>query len=226
MFAVAKLCPKAVPSVGGAKGNRVRCAAVQRAVVRRSRYIAMRPGLFRDKEIAMRIYAIQVASGKEAKVEELIRRFVNESAVGEIFVPRFEAMRRWKGEWHKRAERLTPGYLYVETSGVEKLALQLRRVPAFTKLLGNNEVFIPLNDDEVAWLNAFAGDTRRVIEMSEGIMEGSKVIVLRGPLMGHEAEIKRIDRHRRTAELEIRMLGRVKTIRLGLEIVSKSPEKG
>lgn len=174
----------------------------------------------------MRIYAIQVASGQEAKVEELIRRFVDERMVGEIFVPRFEAMRRWKGEWHKRAERLAPGYLFVETHDAEKLALQLRRVPAFTKLLGNNEVFIPLNDEEVAWLNAFTGNDRRVVEMSEGIVEGSKVIVLRGPLMGHEAEIKRIDRHRRMAELEIRMLGRMKTIRLGLEIVSKSSARG
>lgn len=174
----------------------------------------------------MHIYAIQVGSGQEAKVEELIRRFVDESVIGEIFVPRFETMRRWKGEWHKRAERLAPGYLFVETHDAEKLALQLRRVPSFTKLLGNNEVFIPLNDEEVAWLNAFTGNDRRVVEMSEGIVEGSKVIVLRGPLMGHEAEIKRIDRHRRMAELEIRMLGRVKTIRLGLEIVSKSPAKG
>ena len=65
-------------------------------------------GLLRDKESAMRIYAIQVGSGQEAKVEELIRRFVDESVIGEIFVPRFEAMRRWKGEWHKRTERLTP----------------------------------------------------------------------------------------------------------------------
>ena len=171
----------------------------------------------------MRIYAIQVASGQEAKVEELIRRFVDEALVGEIFVPRFESMRRWKGEWHKRTERLTPGYLYVETSDAEKLALQLRRVPTFTKVLGNNEVFIPLNDEEVAWLNAFTGGDRRVIEMSEGIVEGNKVIVLRGPLRGHEAEIKRIDRHRRMAELEVSMLGRMKTIRLGLEIISKSP---
>ena len=54
----------------------------------------------------MRIYAIQVGSGQEAKVEELIRRFIDESMIGEIFVPRFESMRRWKGEWHKRTERL------------------------------------------------------------------------------------------------------------------------
>ena len=173
----------------------------------------------------MRIYAIQVASGQEAKVEELIRRFVDEALVGEIFVPRFESMRRWKGEWHKRTERLTPGYRYVETSDAEKLALQLRRVPTFTKVLGNNEVFSPLNDEEVAWLNAFTGGDRRVIEMSEGIVEGNKVIVLRGPLRGHEAEIKRIDPHRRMAELEVSMLGRMKTIRLGLEIISKSPAK-
>lgn len=182
-------------------------------------------GLLRDKESAMRIYAIQVGSGQEAKVEELIRRFVHESVIGEIFAPRFEAMRRWKGEWHKRTERLTPGYLYVETSDAEKLALQLRRVPAFTKMLGNNEVFISLNDEEVAWLNAFTGGDCRVIEMSEGIVEGDKVIVLRGPLRGHEAEIKRIDRHRRMAELEVSMLGRMKTIRLGLEIISKSSAK-
>ncbi len=173
----------------------------------------------------MRIYAIQISSWEEAKVEECIRRFVDEALVGEIFVPRFETMRRWKGEWHKRAERLAPGYLFVETHDAEKLALQLRRVPAFTKVLGNNEVFIPLNDEEVAWLNAFTGNGRRVIEMSEGIVEGSKVIVLRGPLRGHEAEIKRIDRHRRMAELEVSMLGRMKTIRLGLEIISKSPAK-
>lgn len=181
--------------------------------------------LLGSEEMNMRIYAIQISSWEEAKVEECIRRFVDEALVGEIFVPRFETMRRWKGEWHKRAERLAPGYLFVETHDAEKLALQLRRVPAFTKVLGNNEVFIPLNDEEVAWLNAFTGNGRRVIEMSEGIVEGSKVIVLRGPLRGHEAEIKRIDRHRRMAELEVSMLGRMKTIRLGLEIISKSPAK-
>lgn len=203
------------------RGDRARCGGARETISLHCDAI----GLLRDKESAMRIYAIQVGSGQEAKVEELIRRFVHESVIGEIFVPRFETMRRWKGEWHKRAERLAPGYLFVETHDAEKLALQLRRVPAFTKVLGNNEVFIPLNDEEVAWLNAFTGGDRRVIEMSEGIVEGDKVIVLRGPLRGHEAEIKRIDRHRRMAELEVSMLGRMKTIRLGLEIISKSPAK-
>ncbi len=169
----------------------------------------------------MPLYVVQVSGGKEAKVEDLIRRYVEEELVGEVFVPKYEAMRRWKGEWRKREERLVPGYLFVETRDAEKLATELRRVPAFTKLLGNNEVFIPLNAAEAAWLNAFTKRDARVIEMSEGILEGDTVVVLRGPLMGHEAEIKRIDRHKRTAEIEISMLGRTKIIRLGLEIVAK-----
>lgn len=42
-------------------------------------------GSLRDKESTMHIYAIQVGSGQEAKVEELIRRFADESVIGEIF---------------------------------------------------------------------------------------------------------------------------------------------
>lgn len=207
--------------MGGAWGGRAQYIGV---VVRRFRCITMQWLTQRQGKCHAHICHTS-RKRPRSQGEELIRRFIDEALVGEIFVPRFETMRRWKGEWHKRTERLAPGYLFVETHDAEKLALQLRRVPAFTKVLGNNEVFIPLNDEEVAWLNAFTGNDRRVIEMSEGIVEGDKVIVLRGPLRGHEAEIKRIDRHRRMAELEVSMLGRMKTIRLGLEIISKSPAK-
>ena len=98
-------------------------------------------------------------------------------------------------------------------------------MPAFTKVLGDNEVFIPLNDEEVVWLNAFTGSDRRVIEMSEGIVEGSKVIVLSGSFVGHEAEIKRIDRHRRMAELEVSMLGRMKRYDWAWRLFPKAPRK-
>ena len=46
-------------------------------------------------------------------------------------------------------------------------------------------------------------------------------MVIRGPLKGHEARITRIDRHKRLAWMDMDMFGRHKTIRVGLEIVSK-----
>ena len=57
--------------------------------------------------------------------------------------------------------------------------------------------------------------------MSVGVIEGDRVIVTEGPLKGHEAQITKIDRHKRAAYLDMRMFGRHKTIKVGLEIVRK-----
>ena len=40
--------------------------------------------------------------------------------------------------------------------------------------------------------------------------------------MGYEGGIQKIDRHKRLAYVEIKMLGRTTVVKLGLEIVSKS----
>ena len=42
-----------------------------------------------------------------------------------------------------------------------------------------------------------------------------------GPLQGKEGYIKKIDRHKRRAFLEMPMFGRVQKIQVGLEIVAK-----
>ena len=59
------------------------------------------------------------------------------------------------------------------------------------------------------------------MKMSEGIIEGAKIIVTRGPLMGKEGYIKKVDRHKRKARLELEMFGRMQEIVVGLEIVEK-----
>lgn len=53
------------------------------------------------------------------------------------------------------------------------------------------------------------------------MIEGDEVVILNGPLMGHVGLIKKIDRHKRLAYLEIEMLGRKKNVKIGLEIVGK-----
>ena len=168
----------------------------------------------------MALYVLQVTGGQEDRVAKMIDKYLR-GGVRECFIPRYEVMRRIRGEWHKCNETLVPGYLFVECDNVGALAEELRSVPAFTRLLGNDDIFIPLNADEVSWLNAFTDTGERVVKMSEGVIEGDKVIVLNGPLMGHEGMISKIDRHRRIAYLDVHILGRTKTVKVGLEIVNK-----
>lgn len=170
---------------------------------------------------AMGIYVVQVAGGQEARAAEMITRHA-QGAVEDCFIPKREVMRRQSGQWHSKLEKLFPGYVFVQTNAPELLCEALRRVPAFTRMLTfAGDMCLPLSDDEVAWINAITNTDTHVMEMSEGIIEGDRVVVTRGPLKGREANITRIDRHKRLAWVDMNMFGRNKTIRVGLEIVSK-----
>ena len=167
------------------------------------------------------IYVVQVAGGKEARAAEMIERHA-QGAVEDCFIPKREVMRRQSGQWHDKLEKLFPGYVFVQTNAPELLREALRRVPAFTRMLTfADDICLPLSDDEVAWINASTNAETHVMEMSEGVIEGDRVVVTRGPLKGREMSIARVDRHKRLAWVDMDMLGRRKTIRVGLEIVSK-----
>ena len=65
------------------------------------------------------------------------------------------------------------------------------------------------------------GTDKQLVEMSSGIIENDRVRILSGPLMGMEGNIRRIDRHKRIAYLEIEMFGRTVEMKVGLEIIRK-----
>lgn len=169
----------------------------------------------------MAMYVIQVEGGRETHVCGLVNKLLGDR-IKECFVPRREIFRREAGEWTTVRETLFPGYLFVETDDVSKVMERLARVPAFTRLLGkSDERILPLSPDEVAWINSLMEPVTKVVEASVGVIEGDHVVVTSGPLKGHEALISKVDRHKRLAYLDMRMFGRTKTIKVGLEIVRK-----
>lgn len=107
------------------------------------------------------------------------------------------------------------------TDRVDELESQLRRVPAFAWVLSNDGGFVPLERDEVAWIDALTEKGHRTVGVSEGVIEGDRIIVLKGPLVGREGWIRKINRRKRTAYLEIDMFGRTIQTKIGLGIVRK-----
>lgn len=116
---------------------------------------------------------------------------------------------------------LFPGYMFLETDDIDELYLNLRTIPRLTKLLGVGEYIVPLNDEEEDFLMRFGGK-KHLVEMSEGIIEHSQVRILSGPLMGMEGMIKKIDRHKRKAWLEMELFGRTQIVEVGLEVALKT----
>ena len=59
------------------------------------------------------------------------------------------------------------------------------------------------------------------MKMSEGYIEGDQLVITDGPLTYYEGKIVKINRHKRTAVLEVEFLGRKNQVTVGLEVVGK-----
>lgn len=165
-------------------------------------------------------YAVQVRTGKEQETVDLCRKIVRANILTESFIPRYERMKRYQGGWHKEQLPMFPGYIFLVTERVEELFYRLKAVPELTKILGDGREFIPIKDEEKALLQQM-GNEEHVTEMSVGYITGEQVVILSGSMKGMEGKIKKIDRHKRMAVLEVEMFGRWVDMKVGVEIVEK-----
>lgn len=167
-------------------------------------------------------YVIQVRTGKEQWVVKACDLLIDEPCLSKSFIPFSKRLRKYRGEWVERTEILFPGYVFMISDDPTRLYQALKKIPDLTKMLGKNKQEIyHLPEDEVTFLKSF-GEEEQIVDMSTGYIEGDKIIVECGPLRGKEGLIRRIDRHKRIAEIEIEFLGEQRKAKVGLEIVRKN----
>ena len=166
-------------------------------------------------------YVVQVQTGKEDQLIADLSRHCDPGLLKEVFSPTYEVQKHLAGEWRTTQQRMFPGYVIVDTKKPESLARVLRRMSQFARLLGTDEGFVPLAQQEQRWIAEFSGAGRRVIQESSGIIVGDEVRVLTGPLVGQEARIKKVNRRKRLAFLEMDICGRQVNVKVGLSIVKK-----
>lgn len=165
-------------------------------------------------------YVIQVRTGTEEEIQRQCETIIDKSILEKSFIPKYEQERKYQGEWHTELKVLFPGYVFLVSKEKEKLFFELKRIMGLTKLLGTGETIVPLTDEEVNFLLRL-GDEEQIVGMSEGIIENERVVVTSGPLKGNEGLIRKIDRHKRKAWLEIEVFGRTVEMQVGLEVVGK-----
>ena len=166
-------------------------------------------------------YVIQVIRGKEEQTASLCRNRIPSTILEECFIPKYKMKKKYEGAWHEITQILFPGYLFMISNHVELLNNELKKIPDFTKLLGNDghEIY-PLRKDEIHLLHYYGNDNH-VVDMSYGYIKGDRIIITSGPLKGQEAQIRRIDRHKRLAFIEMTLFERRTLMKVGLEIVEK-----
>ena len=185
------------------------------------------------KRETKRWYVVQVRSGSEERACTLLSKMIASSDCGhgggsqlrdtvdEWFVPKYRIATYRNNCLQESEQPLFPGYIIVVSSDLDTLRLVLQKTPAFTRILGTGDSFIPLNDDEIAWICAFTQRDHRVIGSSVGFIEKGRITVVRGPLVGREAHVVKINRRKGFALIKLQMCGREVETRIGLNVIKQ-----
>ena len=165
----------------------------------------------------------RVRIGAEENVRQRCQEQISSKMLKDCYIFYYEEKRYIHGVWAVQEKIMFPGYVFLvaEERETKKINQELRHVTGAIELLKINDEPAVLTDEEVNLLLEFGGRRQRV-GLSEGVIEWSKVRIFSGPLVGKEKYIRKIDRHKRRAVLEMPLCGRMQKFQVGLEIVAKT----
>lgn len=165
-------------------------------------------------------YVIQVPTKNEYKLCAKIKSWIIPDLFQDCFVPQVEYIFKCKGSYEKRVQPLFPSYIFVITDTIDAFYDELKKLDGFKRILKSGDFFTPISKEEVTFIAGFTDDDYN-IGISEGYILDSKVYITSGPLLGQEGIIKKIDRHKRLAIIELYFMGQIQLIQMPLRIVSK-----
>lgn len=168
-------------------------------------------------------YVLQVETGSEANMKEILEDFLPEGLISGVFYPLYESCYKKDGIRRIVTKVLFPGYLFLEMAQdgkIEELEKRLKGITEYHSLLTTGKVCTPVSPMEQAFLTEHT-NSQHVMAMSRGYMVGRKVTITEGAFAGYCGELKYVDRHNRYGVMTVRLGERDVDMQFGLEIVRK-----
>ncbi|RXE58673.1 antiterminator LoaP [Acetivibrio mesophilus] len=172
-------------------------------------------------------YVLFVKSGKERKVEQCLRKELD-TDISIPFIPLQEILFRRSGTVRKEIRPLFPGYVFIESilpgqDFLEETNYLINKSGDIISLLKYSDTEVAMKESEKLRLLSLCNNDH-CIEVSYGIIEGDKIHIFDGPLKGMESIVRKVNRHKREALIEIEIMGDVRLVTVALEVVKKVPD--
>lgn len=178
-------------------------------------------------------YVLFVKANAERRVIGEIKQFATALSIKNKIEPfileseQYYRNKKYQKLGHKYQKRpLFPGYVFIETDIHDEQFLELfsdyiYRSESIIRILTTyNKNKLALSEEEKTRLEYWCLGHRCIVH-SEGYAEGEKIVVTSGPLIGKEAQIKRINRHNRCAYVELEFMGTKQLIKVAIELIKK-----
>lgn len=163
---------------------------------------------------------MEVPAGAEENIRKQYQAVIAPDILKKCIVPYFEEKKKFQGQWRILKKKLFPGYLLIETEDIDRFRKEIRQAEGAEFDSIKDLTIVPLTEEDQNFLNRIV-DENSLMSMSEGVIIRKRTIVRKGPLQGMERFIRKIDRHKRKAWLEMELFGKRQRIEVGLEITEK-----
>jgi len=162
-------------------------------------------------------YVLHVLTGRELDVKSRAL-----DAEFNCLVPRRKMKERKGGIWKEVEKLLIPGYVFVEAQMTDEEYYRLKGITGVIDILrGASNYPTPLTQDEVQVILSLTkeGD---LVGLSDVFINGDKVEIISGPLVGLQGNIKKVDKRRFRAKIAFTLAGQEKTVEIGINVIRKT----
>lgn len=164
--------------------------------------------------------AVQVKDGSESQMESFVSNLLPKELDARCFHLTRYRRKKYGGKWQTVQENILPGYVFITTDKPERVHRELERAGKPGVLCGSDEYVATLQREEADLMERITGDAIKPGEIPLSqitVEEDGQVKILSGPLLRVENRIRKIDLHRRIAEIETDFMGQKKVLYLGIE---------
>lgn len=167
----------------------------------------------------MQWYALFVKTGEEETMRKYLEVLLSDVHI-KILIPKRKLMERRRGRVYECIRTLLPGYVLIKTEMDINFYYRLKIMPGLIRILRDESDPLPIPEHEIAVILALTnqGD---VIEFSEVYREGDRIMVKSGPMKGLEGIIDSYDHRKKRLKIRLELLGQVRRVDLGAELVAK-----
>lgn len=170
----------------------------------------------------VRWYLVHTEPGREQATCDRVRSIVSPGLLRDAFVVRQERWFKQAGTWSLITVELFPEYFFVATPDVVALDRELSRLSFPARVVGaGDRAYMPMADDAQVWFEG-ALDSRHILRNSIAVIVDGELHVQRGPLMGQESRVSRIDRHRRRCTVRVSDADGGFSTRMAIDVPFKS----
>ncbi|MCI8726589.1 MAG: hypothetical protein HFG66_10795 [Hungatella sp.] len=161
---------------------------------------------------------VHVKDGGEGQAEDFVAGLLPEELNARCFHLIRSRRKKYEGQWRTVQEELFPGYVFIDTDQPERVYKELKRTSK-PKLLFSDDGYVSTLEEHETELMEKLSDRRGRIGISRvRIGTDGKISYLSGPLLGMGNKVRRVNLHKRIAEIEAEIMGRKRILYLGIEI--------